>query len=169
LIQESRVSFAGRITNQGLMRLFVVFLPAGYFPMLTKLKVLCTLRGRFMLYAARFASTRISEHARSVDLEHARFTIRKVLAVGNPSRFVDLTIMVIQSGLTILAQPREATHSAQRIEVATVAFGLNGISLEMAHPLFRRSLGTVRRGPAWETGRAGVADPVAKSVRSGVS
>jgi hypothetical protein len=101
--------------------------------------------------------------------EYTDLRIRRVFVVGISSRFVDRTIMVIQSGLTILAQPREATHPAQRIEVATVAFCLNGISLEMAHPLFRRSLRTVRRGPAWETGRAGVADPVAKSVRSAVS
>jgi hypothetical protein len=77
--------------------------------------------------------------------------------------------VVIQSGLIILAQPREATHTAQRMEVAAVAFGLNGISLEMANPLFRRSLRPVRLGAAWETGRARLADPVAKSVRSRVS
>jgi hypothetical protein len=119
--------------------------------------------------AGDFASTHFRDHARPVDLEHARFRVRKVFPVGISGRFVDRTIMVIQSGLTILAQPREATHPAQRMEVATVAFGLNGISLEMANPLFRRSLRPVRRGPAWETGRAGVADPFAKSVGSRVS
>ena len=97
-----------------------------------------------------------------------RFEDTKVFVVGITSRFVDCTMVVIQSGLTILAQPREATHTAQRMEVAAVAFGLNGISPEMANPLFRRSLRPVMRGPAWETGRVHVADPVAKSVRSRV-
>lgn len=80
-------------------------------------------------------------------------------------RVVDCTSVVLQSGLTILAQPREATHPAQRTEVAAVAFGSNGISLEKANPLLRRLLRPARRGPAW----AGVAVPVAKSVRSRVS
>jgi hypothetical protein len=92
-----------------------------------------------------------------------------VLRVRIAGQFVDCTIVVIQSGLTILAQPREVTHPAQRMEVAAVAFGLNGISPEMANPLFRRSLRLVKRGPAWETCRPRVAEPVAKSVRSRVS
>jgi hypothetical protein len=35
-IQEPRISFVDWITNQGPLRLFVVFLPVSYFPMLTK-------------------------------------------------------------------------------------------------------------------------------------
>lgn len=91
-----------------------------------------------------------------------------MLLVRVRGRFVDCTILVIQSGLTILAQPREATHSAQRMEVAAVAFGSNGISLEKANPLFRRSARPVRHQLASEAGLACVAGPVAKSVRSRV-
>ena len=98
----------------------------------------------------------------------SKFGIRKVLAVRVASGFVDCSIMVIQSGLTILAQLREATHPAQRMEVAAVASGSNGISPERANPLFRRSLRPIRRSPACETSRTGVAGPVAKSVRSRV-
>jgi hypothetical protein len=85
--------------------------------------------------------------------------------VRTEGRFVDCASVVLQSGLTILAQPCEATHPAQRMEVAAVASGANGISLDKASPLFRRSLRPVRRGPAW----ARVAVPVAKPVRSRVS
>lgn len=92
----------------------------------------------------------------------------KVVPVGIAGRFVDCTIVVIQSGLTILAPPREATHPAQRMEVAAVAFG-NGMLLEKANPLFRRLLRPVKRPTAWETCGARVADPGAKPVRSRVS
>ena len=86
--------------------------------------------------------------------------------VGIAGRFVDCTTADIQSGLTNLAQPREATHPAQRMEVAAVAIGSNGFSLENAYPFFRRSLRPVRRRAVEEAGRIDVAGPVAKSVRS---
>jgi hypothetical protein len=91
-----------------------------------------------------------------------------VLPVGIADRFVDCAMVVIQSGLTILAQPREATHPAQRMEVAAVASGSNGISLAKAYPLLRRSMRRVRLRAARKTCRAGVAVAVAKSVRSRV-
>jgi hypothetical protein len=89
-----------------------------------------------------------------------------VQPVGNAGRFVDRAMVVIQSGLTILAQPREATHPAQRMEVAAVVSGSNGISVEEAYPLVRRSLRPVGHRAARETCKSGVAVPVAKSVRS---
>lgn len=90
-------------------------------------------------------------------------------AIGIAGQFVDCTITVIQSGLTNLAQPREATHPAQRMEVAAVAFGSDGISLEKAYPLFRRSLRPVGHRAVEEAGGAAVAGPVGKSARSRVS
>ena len=89
--------------------------------------------------------------------------------VGIAGRFVDCTSAVIQSGLTNLAQPREATHRAQRMKVAAVASGSDGISLEKAYPLFRRLLRPFGRSAVEEAGWINVAGPVAKSVRSRLS
>jgi hypothetical protein len=91
----------------------------------------------------------------------------KVLPVGNDGRFVDRTMAVIQSGLTYLAQPREATHPGQRMEVAAVASGSDGISLAKAYPLLGRSLRPVRCR-AVEPGGTGVAGPIEESARSRV-
>lgn len=92
-----------------------------------------------------------------------------MLTAGIEGRFVDRTIAVIQSGLTNLAQPREATHPGQRMEVAAVASGSDGISLEKAYPLFGQSLRPARRRAVNEAGWAGVGGPAGKSARSRAS
>ena len=92
-----------------------------------------------------------------------------MLQVGIAGRFVDCTTADIQSGLTNLAQPREATHPAQRMEVAAVASGSDGISLEKAHPLFRRPLRQVRHRAVEDAAGLEIAGPTAKSVRSRLS
>lgn len=125
--------------------------------------------GYFRVVSCVISTASASGNVPNVRIRVSTFEDTKVLPVKIADRFVDCTIMVIQSGLTILAQPREATHPAQRMEVAAVAFGSNGISLEKAYPLFRRSLRPVMRRAAGETCRARVAAPVAKSVRSRVS
>ena len=56
------------------------------------------------------------------------------------ARFVDATIIVIESGVTTRAQLREAAATLQRLDVASVGFVLNRVTLEKADPSFRHSV-----------------------------
>jgi hypothetical protein len=55
------------------------------------------------------------------------------------------------------------------MEVAAVASGSDGISLEKAHPLFRRPLRQVRHRAVEDAAGLEIAGPTAKSVRSRLS
>ncbi|HEY3707145.1 MAG TPA: hypothetical protein VGL22_18940 [Terracidiphilus sp.] len=59
------------------------------------------------------------------------------------ARFVDSAIVVIQSGVTTKAQLREAAQTLQRLEVSSVGFVLNRISLKNANPAFLQSVHAV--------------------------
>jgi Mrp family chromosome partitioning ATPase len=56
------------------------------------------------------------------------------------ARFVDSAIVVIESGVTTKAQLREVAQTLQRLEVSSVGFVLNRISLEHANAGFRESV-----------------------------
>src|ERR1019366_8430062 len=56
------------------------------------------------------------------------------------ARFVDATIIVIESGVTTRAQLREAAATLQRLDVSSVGFVLNRVALENADPSFRQSV-----------------------------
>jgi uncharacterized protein involved in exopolysaccharide biosynthesis len=59
------------------------------------------------------------------------------------ARFVDSAIVVIQSGVTTKAQLREVAQTLQRLEVSSVGFILNRISLKNANPAFLQSVRAV--------------------------
>src|SRR5581483_4617013 len=52
-------------------------------------------------------------------------------------------IVVIESGVTTKAQLREVSKTLQRLDVSSVGFVLNRISLKNANPAFRHSVGAV--------------------------
>jgi len=56
------------------------------------------------------------------------------------ARFVDAAIVVIESGITTKAQLREVARTLQRLEVDSVGFVLNRITLANADPSFRESV-----------------------------
>ena len=56
------------------------------------------------------------------------------------ARFVDAAIVVIESGVTTRTQLREVAATLQRLDVASVGFVLNRVSLEKADPSFRQSV-----------------------------
>ncbi len=59
------------------------------------------------------------------------------------ARFVDSAIVVIESGVTTKAQLREVAQTLQRLEVSSVGFVLNRISLTNANAGFRESVRAV--------------------------
>jgi len=59
------------------------------------------------------------------------------------ARFVDAAIVVIESGMTTKTQLREIARTLQRLEVGSVGFVLNHISLQNADPGFRDSVRAV--------------------------
>jgi polysaccharide biosynthesis transport protein len=59
------------------------------------------------------------------------------------ARFVDSAIVVIESGVTTKAQLRAVAQTLQRLEVSSVGFVLNRISLKNANPAFRESVRAV--------------------------
>ena len=61
------------------------------------------------------------------------------------ARYVDATIVVVESGVTTRAQVRAAANTLQRLEVAAMGFVLNRIRLEKADPGFRQSISATER------------------------
>jgi len=61
------------------------------------------------------------------------------------ARFVDCTIVVIESGVTTRAQLRATVDALQRLDVAAVGFVLNSVGLKKADPVFRQSVQAVER------------------------
>jgi uncharacterized protein involved in exopolysaccharide biosynthesis/Mrp family chromosome partitioning ATPase len=61
------------------------------------------------------------------------------------ARFVDSAIVVIESGVTTKAQLREVAQTLQRLEVSSVGFVLNRISLKNANAGFRESVAAVEK------------------------
>lgn len=61
------------------------------------------------------------------------------------ARFVDSAIVVIESGVTTKAQLRDAAHTLQRLDVSSVGFVLNRISMSKANPSFRDSVRAVEQ------------------------
>jgi uncharacterized protein involved in exopolysaccharide biosynthesis len=59
------------------------------------------------------------------------------------ARFVDSAIVVVESGVTTKAQLREVAQTLQRLEVSSVGFVLNRISLKHANPAFLQSVRAV--------------------------
>jgi uncharacterized protein involved in exopolysaccharide biosynthesis len=60
------------------------------------------------------------------------------------ARFVDSAIVVIESGVTTKAQLREVAQTLQRLEVSSVGFVLNRVSLANANAGFRESVRAVQ-------------------------
>jgi hypothetical protein len=59
------------------------------------------------------------------------------------ARFVDASIVVVESGVTTRAQLREVARTLQRLDVSAVGFVLNRIPLAKADPAFRQSVHAV--------------------------
>ncbi|UWZ86583.1 GumC family protein [Occallatibacter riparius] len=89
------------------------------------------------------------------------------------ARFVDSAIVVIESGVTTKAQLREVAQTLQRLEVSSVGFVLNRISLKNANAGFRESVAAVeshlraqaRQAEAVSTRPAPVKETWAQSVQ----
>ncbi len=61
------------------------------------------------------------------------------------ARFVDSTVVVIESGVTTRTQLRELAETLQRLEVSAVGFVLNRVSLKKAGTQFRHSVRAVEQ------------------------
>jgi uncharacterized protein involved in exopolysaccharide biosynthesis len=89
------------------------------------------------------------------------------------ARFVDSAIVVIQSGVTTRTQLRELAKTLQRLDVSSVGFVLNRVSMGKANASFRDSVRAVEqhlqaqaRSFARATGRSSQPAPTQRQSRS---
>jgi uncharacterized protein involved in exopolysaccharide biosynthesis len=61
------------------------------------------------------------------------------------ARFVDATIIVVESGVTTRAQLHAVANTLQQLEVTAVGFVLNRVRLKRADPVFRQSVLNMER------------------------